>query len=56
MKKGLLFMETHVAWIDDVHMLTVIVEDIALLLHTGENQPVIYWEAKEKYFRQRWKN
>ena len=42
-------METHVAWIDDVHVLTVIVNDISILLHT-EEPPVIYWAAKEKYF------
>ncbi len=42
-------METHVAWIDDVHVLTVIVNDSSILLHT-EEPPVIYWAAKEKYF------
>jgi len=42
-------VETHVAWIDDVHVLTVIVNDISIVLHT-EEPPVIYWAAKEKYF------
>ena len=42
-------METHVAWIDDVHVLTVNVK-IYLYCCTRKNQPVIYWAAKEKYF------
>ena len=42
-------MDTYVAWIDDVHVLTVNTENISLLLHT-KAQPVIYWQAKEKYF------
>ncbi|MFJ7936452.1 type I pullulanase [Sporosarcina sp. NPDC096371] len=42
-------METHVAWIDDVHVLTVIVNELSILLNT-EEPPVIYWEAQEKYF------
>ncbi|WP_186672524.1 type I pullulanase [Sporosarcina sp. BP05] len=42
-------METHVAWIDDVHVLTVIVNDSSIALHT-EEPPIIYWAAKEKYF------
>ncbi|MBO0588043.1 type I pullulanase [Sporosarcina sp. E16_8] len=42
-------METHVAWIDDVHVLTVIVNDSSIILH-AEEPPVIYWAAKEKYF------
>ena len=42
-------MDTYVAWIDDVHVLTVNTENISLLLHT-KAQPVYYWQAKEKYF------
>ena len=48
-RKGVAFVETHVAWIDDVHVLTVIVNELSLLLNT-EEPPIIYWAAKEKYF------
>ncbi|GAB3044622.1 type I pullulanase [Virgibacillus ainsalahensis] len=43
-------METRVAWIDDIHKLTVISNDIDELIQ-DENPPVIYWEDKEKYFQ-----
>ena len=42
-------MDTYVAWIDDVHVLTVNTENISLLLHT-KAQPVIYWAGKGKVF------
>lgn len=38
-----------VAWIDDICVLTVRIENINLLLHAA-NSPVIYWEAKDKRF------
>ena len=42
-------MQTNVAWIDDVFMLTLIGENIAPLLHR-QHSMVVYWAAKDKYF------
>ncbi|MCM3113401.1 type I pullulanase [Lederbergia lenta] len=42
-------MKTRAAWIDDVYVLTVIMEDISLLLHKEES-PIIYWKYKNKHF------
>ena len=42
-------MENLAAWIDDVFILTVKVPNIAEIMK-GENPPVIYWEATDKYF------
>ncbi|WP_249305746.1 type I pullulanase [Lederbergia citrea] len=47
--EGVAIVDTHVAWIDDVHVLTVIAENISSLLHADE-PPVIYWAAEDKYF------
>lgn len=41
-------MYTQVAWIDDIHRLTVIAKDVPALLHTGN--PAIYQVEKEQYF------
>lgn len=42
-------METRVAWIDDVNVLTVMMEDTSLLLHQEES-PIIYWQYMNKHF------
>ena len=45
---GLLFLNTHVAWLDDVYMLTVEGEDLSSL-HADET-PTIHWGAIDRYF------
>ncbi|PAV30796.1 type I pullulanase [Virgibacillus profundi] len=42
-------MVAQVAWIDDVHVLTAFINNHSLL-QAKENDPVIYWKSKEKYF------
>ncbi len=42
-------MRKNIAWIDDVFVITVLSENAATLLESGES-PVIYWEKQQKYF------